>query len=207
MVIQSVLAVALGLGVSPAEAWQDALTPQPAAAIKPVDMIQLPDWATKQRPGGVAIGGIDPVSYFDEGTPTPGREDIVSEWHGATFRFATPEHKAMFDADPEHFAPVYGGLDPEALVEGKVVAGDPLTWTIYGDRLYLSVEPATAAAFRSHQSETVNAAGGTWRLIEDRDHAPRFFIAHDTPYEPCRAVSPNGTVAGCKSSFRLKGGF
>ena len=57
----------------------------------------------------LALRGYDPVSYFTDGAPTPGEIDITAEHQGAIYRFASAEHKAMFEADPAKYAPQYGG--------------------------------------------------------------------------------------------------
>jgi YHS domain-containing protein len=59
--------------------------------------------------GGVAIEGTDPVAYFDEGKPVAGSSDFEHEWMGATWRFASAENRDRFAADPEKYAPQYGG--------------------------------------------------------------------------------------------------
>jgi YHS domain-containing protein len=58
---------------------------------------------------GVAIDGTDPVSYFTEGKPVEGSRDITADWNGATWRFASAANRDMFLAEPEKFAPQYGG--------------------------------------------------------------------------------------------------
>ena len=58
---------------------------------------------------GVAIDGYDVVAYFTLGEATEGDSDFSHEWNGATWRFATAEHLEAFKADPEKYAPQYGG--------------------------------------------------------------------------------------------------
>ena len=59
--------------------------------------------------GKVAIKGIDPVAYFTEGRPFKGKKQFEFEWKGAKWRFASAKHLEMFKADPEAYAPQYGG--------------------------------------------------------------------------------------------------
>lgn len=58
---------------------------------------------------GVALDGYDVVAYFTLGEPTKGDSEFSHEWNGATWRFANAEHLEMFKADPEKYAPQYGG--------------------------------------------------------------------------------------------------
>ena len=59
--------------------------------------------------GGVAVKGYDTVAYFTEGKPIEGKKEFETEWKGAKWRFANASHLEMFTADPEAYAPQYGG--------------------------------------------------------------------------------------------------
>ena len=48
-----------------------------------------------------AIKGYDPVAYFTDGKPVKGKPDIVFDWHGATWHFATTEHRDLFIGNPD----------------------------------------------------------------------------------------------------------
>lgn len=58
---------------------------------------------------GVAIKGYDTVAYFTLGEPTEGSPEFEYEWKGAKWRFANAADLEMFKADPERYAPQYGG--------------------------------------------------------------------------------------------------
>ena len=58
---------------------------------------------------GLAVKGYDVVAYFTTGQPTKGTKDFSHEWMGAKWRFSTAEHLAAFKAEPEKYAPQYGG--------------------------------------------------------------------------------------------------
>ena len=68
----------------------------------------------------LAVSGYDPVAYFVEGRPVEGRKAFEFEWNGATWRFANAENRAAFAADPEKFAPQYGGYCVWRIVDGKL---------------------------------------------------------------------------------------
>lgn len=88
--------------------------------------------------GGVAIDGTDPVAYFTEGRPVPGSTAHSVDWNGATWRFASAENAAEFRANPEAYAPRYGGYCAWAAAEGYVAPTDPDAWTIHDGKLYLN---------------------------------------------------------------------
>lgn len=89
---------------------------------------------------GIAIRGTDPVAYFTEGRPTPGSPDFSAEWGGATWHFASGANRARFLADPEAFAPQYGGFCAWAVSQGYTAPIDPAAWRIVENRLYLNYD-------------------------------------------------------------------
>ncbi|MEL6167654.1 MAG: YHS domain-containing (seleno)protein [Pseudomonadota bacterium] len=88
--------------------------------------------------GGVAINGYDAVAYFTEGRPVEGDAAFKSVYDGAEFRFSSAENKALFDADPEAFAPQYGGYCAFAVANGYTAKTDPDAWSIHEGKLYLN---------------------------------------------------------------------
>ncbi|WP_376099568.1 YHS domain-containing (seleno)protein [Roseomonas sp. CCTCC AB2023176] len=88
--------------------------------------------------GGVAIGGTDPVAYFTDGRPVPGRLEFSHPWAGATWRFASAENRDRFAADPERYAPAYGGFCAYAAARDYLASVDPQAWRIVEGRLYLN---------------------------------------------------------------------
>lgn len=85
-----------------------------------------------------AIKGYDPVAYFTEGEPVKGSRQFTHTWRGATWRFASREHLELFKADPERYAPQYGGYCAWAVAQGETVGIDPDAWSIIEGKLYLN---------------------------------------------------------------------
>lgn len=88
--------------------------------------------------GGVAIEGTDPVAYFTEGRPVEGSDAFEYEWMDATWRFASAANLEAFKADPEKYAPQYGGYCAWAVAQGYTASIDPEAWRIEGGKLYLN---------------------------------------------------------------------
>ena len=87
---------------------------------------------------GGAIRGYDPVAYHTEGKPVAGKRAHRVEWKGATWSFASAENKALFEGDPEKYAPWYGGYCAWAVSNGGTASIDPDAWTIVDGKLYLN---------------------------------------------------------------------
>ena len=119
----------------------------------------------------LALRGYDPVSYFTEGAPAPGQIDITAEYNGAIYRFASAEHKAMFEADPEKFAPQYGGYCAFGLAQGYKFDGDPQVWKIVDDRLYLNLSPKVSTIWQENIPGNIRNADEKWQMVRDSDPA------------------------------------
>lgn len=88
--------------------------------------------------GGVAINGYDPVAYFTEGAPVEGLAEFSTSYMGADWRFASAEARDTFVADPEAYAPQYGGYCSYAVSKGGTATSSPNAWTVYEGKLYLN---------------------------------------------------------------------
>ena len=58
---------------------------------------------------GVAIKGYDTVAYHTENRAVKGSREFSYQWNDARWYFASAENRDRFAADPERFAPQYGG--------------------------------------------------------------------------------------------------
>src|SRR5262245_25940863 len=74
---------------------------------------------------GVALRGYDPVAYFEAGKPTPGLVPLNHEYKGSVFRFASEANLKKFAADPEKYAPQYGGFCALGTANGYKVKTEP----------------------------------------------------------------------------------
>ena len=114
-----------------------AFAPGAALAAEPINTLEK-SGLFGYDPSGVAIRGYDTVAYFTEGEPREGSEAFTSEWMGATWRFASQEHLDLFAADPERYAPQYGGYCAYGVVQDGLVKIEPENWTIVDGKLYLN---------------------------------------------------------------------
>ena len=117
---------------------------------------------------GLAIRGYDPVAYFTDGRPVEGDADHSTEWHGATWRFASDEHLALFLEDPEKYAPAYGGFCAWAVAaKGKLYSTQPENWTIHEGRLYLNYNDDIQARWEQDIPGFISEADRRWPKILD----------------------------------------
>ena len=88
----------------------------------------------------LAVGGYDAVAYFTVGKAVKGRGDFEFEWNGATWRFTTAENLVAFKADPQAYAPQYGGYYTWAVAQGYAASADPMAWRIADGKVYLNYD-------------------------------------------------------------------
>src|SRR5262245_18355123 len=73
----------------------------------------------------LALTGYDPVSYFTDGHPEKGPAEYQASYDDATYWFRNPEHRALFAADPDHYAPQFQGFCTVTLSRGARLEADP----------------------------------------------------------------------------------
>ncbi|MDO9284474.1 MAG: YHS domain-containing (seleno)protein [Aquabacterium sp.] len=122
------LFAALALALSGCSAMR---AQNPDSPLKPVRAIAMDGDAH------VMLDGHDVVAYFTLGRHALGQPQIKSVYQGVTFRFASAEHKALFDAAPTRYLPQYGGFCANGIVYGIPWGGDADTWRIIDGKLYI----------------------------------------------------------------------
>jgi hypothetical protein len=114
---------------------------------------------------GVAVGGYDAVSYFKDGQPRLGKADLAFQWKDAAWRFANEDNLKAFTADPEKYAPQYGGYCAFAVSKGATAKGDPAAWTIVGGKLFLNYSTAVREKWRSDIPGNISSADANWPSV------------------------------------------
>jgi len=114
---------------------------------------------------GVAIRGYDPVAYFDTGAPIVGNPAIKYEWQGATWLFATTAHRDAFSADPQHYAPQYGGYCAYAVSRGTTADADPHQWAVVDGKLFLNNNALAKKLWDQDRPGNIKAGDENWPLI------------------------------------------
>ncbi|HET7715424.1 MAG TPA: YHS domain-containing (seleno)protein [Bauldia sp.] len=95
--------------------------------------------------GNVAIEGYDAVAYFTLGKATKGSDTFTRDWGGATWYFASAENRDRFAANPEAYAPQFGGLCAEGVAFHEVTVNiEPEVFAIVDGKLYFTAATAFA---------------------------------------------------------------
>ena len=158
MLIKGALA-ALALAILTALSVGGLVPTATAASKGPINTIGSP---------GVAIKGFDPVAYFTAGKPTKGTSEHTFDYKGATWRFASAENKALFEADPEKYVPAYGGYCAYGLAQGYLVKIEGNAWSIRDGKLYLNYDKGVQAKWEKRPASYISTADKKWTSLEPK---------------------------------------
>ncbi len=115
-----------------------------------------------------AVGGYDTVSYHMGGEPVRGSREFRTEWQGAEWRFASQDNLDLFLADPERYAPAYGGYCAWAMAQGYAAKGAPDIWRIVDDVLYLNFDRSVQEMWEEDIPGFIEAADANYpAVLED----------------------------------------
>jgi len=114
---------------------------------------------------GVGISGYDPVAFFKEGKPVKGNSQYQShygDFGGATYYFASTEHKSLFEQNPEKYVPQYGGYCATAMSMGKLEEIQVEHFVIHQGRLFMQHNRMANMVFMKNPDERLAAADKNW---------------------------------------------
>ncbi len=111
---------------------------------------------------GIAIKGADPVAYFTQGQSVLGSSAHEYDWKGATWQFSSAENKDLFAANPEQYAPQYGGYCAWAISQDNLAPIDPTAWSIVDGKLYLNFSSDIQARWEKDIPGFISLANEKW---------------------------------------------
>ena len=114
---------------------------------------------------GTALKGYDVVAYHTVGKPVEGSRRISYKWRDATWRFASVKHRDLFAADPERYAPAYGGYCAYGMAQGAKIDIDPSAWRIVNGTLYLNVNKRVQQTWKTDISGYIARANRHWQRL------------------------------------------
>lgn len=112
------------------------------AAEPPINTLRNSFFATRTD---TAINGYDTVAYFTQGKPVKGLDQLSTEWMGARWKFSTAANLALFKAEPEKYAPQFGGYCAYGVTQGYLVKVAPEQFTVRDGKLYLNYDAEVQA--------------------------------------------------------------
>lgn len=131
----------------------------------PEDLQHDHDSMTMMAP---AAGGNDVVSYFSQGAaPLAGRAEFRAEHAGRLYHFADAANRDRFMAEPERYAPQYGGFCAFAMARGACVKADPDVYRIEGGRLFFNLDARVQVKWDRGGADKIRRADAHWLAKQD----------------------------------------
>lgn len=115
--------------------------------------------------GNLAIRGYDPVAYFTQEQAVKGRKEFTFGWQGADWRFASAGNRDLFAAEPERYAPRYGGYCAWAVSRNYTAPTDPDAFTVVGDDLYLNYNRKVMEQWLEARDANIESADRNWPTV------------------------------------------
>jgi len=135
------------------------------AMVQQAQAQSIVSWVLTDPLTGLAIGGMDPVSYFTEPAPLQGKPEFEYEWMGAPWLFATEANRDVFERNPEFFAPQFGGHGAMSMSRGFVSDADPAIHVVYKERLYFFYSASNREAFLLAPDAAALRAEQHWQVL------------------------------------------
>ena len=139
----------------------------------------------------LSISGYDPVAYFTDGKPVPGKSEFEYSWHKLRWRFADNAHREMFSKEPDRYAPQYDGYCAMGAAAGESAhkdTVDPEAWAIVDGKLYLTHMRQAMEDWQQNPAKYIKPADENWAAVKD---LPEPVILGP----PCGASPPSTRVA------------
>ena len=112
--------------------------------------------------GKVGVSGYDPVAFFTDARPVKGNPAISATHKGATYHFATEEHRKLFQGSPERYLPQYGGYCAYGASRGALAPVQISTWQVRNGKLYLNKDAGVRERFDADFPGNVAKADANW---------------------------------------------
>jgi hypothetical protein len=113
-----------------------------------------------------AIGGYDAVAYFTEGKALKGAQAFSFQWNGTNWLFKNIENQKIFMANPEKYAPQYGGYCAYGVSENHKSPTSHDAFTIVNGKLYLNYNLKVKELWLKNQQERITKADLLWHNLQ-----------------------------------------
>jgi len=128
----------------------------PSGTLRPVNAVADGDDAR------LMLKGADVVAYFTHSRHVQGTSQHRSVYQDVNFRFASAEHKTLFDADPQRYLPQYGGYCANGIAYAIPWGGDADSWRLIDGKLYIFGGAGSKDAFELDVPGNLKLAETYW---------------------------------------------
>lgn len=120
-------------------------------------------------PDGIAIKGYDAVAYFSDSEPIKGEKQFSYSWQEVEWRFRSQTNLEVFKANPEKYAPQFGGYCAYGVMGNHKSPTEPAAFTIVNNKLYLNYNQNVKKLWVRDTIENIKKAEINWVTLKDKD--------------------------------------
>jgi YHS domain-containing protein len=117
---------------------------------------------------GLALQGYDTVAYFTDGKPVKGSPEFTASYKGATYRFASAEHRDMFNQNPAKYEPQFGGFCGYAASINKLAPIEVQYFQVLHDRLILQHNEKAWKLWHQDVEGNLKKADANWPALQQQ---------------------------------------
>src|SRR6187402_2177812 len=117
---------------------------------------------------GRAIKGYDPVAFITESKAVKGQDSLLYRWKDANWLFSSRKNLALFKANPDTYAPQYGGYCAYGTAMGHKAPTETDTWTVVDGKLYFNYNGKVKEMWVKDQPGFIQKADQQWPVIKDK---------------------------------------
>ena len=130
---------------------------------------QAADLVNVSGASNIAVSGYDTVAFFTDHKPVNGDPGISATYQGATYIFASKEHKELFEAAPEKYAPQCGGYCAFGVSVGALFPVEISTWQVHDGKLYLNLNQTILKKFNADFDANVAKVQKNWPGLVEKN--------------------------------------
>jgi len=117
---------------------------------------------------GLALQGYDPVGYFTDGKPVKGSPEFTATYKGATYQFASAQHRDTFNQSPQKYEPQFGGFCGYAASINKLAPIEVEYFQVLRDRLVLQHNEKAWKLWHQDIEGNLKKADANWPTLSQQ---------------------------------------
>lgn len=119
-------------------------------------------------PDGLALNGYDVVAFFTKAQAIKGDPQYTQQWKDVSWQFSSKANLDSFAANPEKYAPQYGGYCAFGASRGYKAPTETDTWTIDNNKLYFNYNQQVKKAWDKDRPKLIAEADRKWPGFKDK---------------------------------------
>lgn len=116
-----------------------------------------------------ALKGFDVVAFYSDSAAIKGDKNYNYTWQNATWYFKNEENLAAFKANPEKYAPQFGGYCAYGVSGNHKAPTEAETFTIIDGKLYFNYNKKVKSYWLKDTTALILKANNLWPNLKDKE--------------------------------------